>query len=62
VNVRGESGPGVARSAYEHLYANKVLVRYFPGHPLTASFLRISVGTNEEMLLLREQLDAWQRS
>jgi histidinol-phosphate aminotransferase len=59
---RGESGPAVARSAYEHLYAHKVLVRYFPGHPLTASFLRISIGTNAEMVLLREQLDAWQRS
>ena len=62
VNARGESGPAVARSAYEHLYAHKVLVRYFPSHPLTASFLRISIGTNAEMVVLREQLDAWQRS
>jgi histidinol-phosphate aminotransferase len=37
-----------------------VLVRYFPNHPLTASFLRISVGTDAEMAVLREQLDAWQ--
>jgi len=62
VNARGESGPAIARSAYEHLYAHKVLVRYFPNHPLTASFLRISIGTNAEMAVLREQLDAWQRS
>ena len=62
VDARGDSGPAVARSAYEHLYANKVLVRYFPNHPLTASFLRVSVGTDEEMAVLREQLDAWQRS
>jgi histidinol-phosphate aminotransferase len=61
-NARGEMGPAVARSAYEHLYANKVLVRYFPNHPLTASFLRISIGTDAEMTVLREQLDAWQRS
>jgi histidinol-phosphate aminotransferase len=60
VNTRGETGPAVARSAYEFLYANKVLVRYFPSHPLTASFLRISVGTDDEMALLRERLDAWQ--
>lgn len=57
---RSETGPAVARSAYEHLYANKVLVRYFPSHPLTDSFLRISVGTDGEMAVLREQLDAWQ--
>jgi histidinol-phosphate aminotransferase len=57
---RGETGAAVARSAYEHLYANKVLVRYFPSHPLTASFLRISVGTDAEMAVLRQQLDAWQ--
>jgi histidinol-phosphate aminotransferase len=62
VNARGDTGPAVARSAYEHLYANRVLVRYFPNHPLTASFLRISVGTDAEMAVLREQLDAWQRS
>jgi len=59
VDGRGETGPSVARSAYEHLYANKVLVRYFPSHPLTASFLRITVGTDSEMAVLREQLDAW---
>ena len=59
-NARGETGSAVARSAYEHLYANKVLVRYFPSHPLTASFLRISVGTDAEMATLRERLDAWQ--
>lgn len=61
VSARGERGPEVARAAYEHLHANKVLVRYFPNHPLTASFLRISVGTDAEMAVLREQLDAWQR-
>ena len=58
--ARGETGPAVARAAYEHLYANKVLVRYFPSHPLTASFLRITVGTDAEMAVLRQQLDAWQ--
>ncbi|MEO6528348.1 MAG: histidinol-phosphate transaminase [Gemmatimonadaceae bacterium] len=61
-NARGETGPAVARSAYEHLLAQKVLVRYFPKHPLTASFLRISVGTDAEMGVLRERLDEWQAS
>jgi histidinol-phosphate aminotransferase len=60
VSARGERGPAVARSAYEHLYAHKVLVRYFPNHPLTASFLRVSIGTDDEMALLRDRLDAWQ--
>ncbi|ATC66049.1 histidinol-phosphate transaminase [Nibricoccus aquaticus] len=58
-NAKGESGPAVAKSAYDFLYKNKVLVRYFPSHPLTASFLRISVGTDEEMLTLDEKLQAW---
>jgi histidinol-phosphate aminotransferase len=58
-NSRGESGPAVARSAYDFLYARKVLVRYFASHALTASFLRISVGTDDEMTVLHEHLDAW---
>jgi len=58
-NARGESGPAVARAAYDFLYARKVLVRYFPSHALTASFLRISVGTEDEMLVLDHTLDAW---
>jgi histidinol-phosphate/aromatic aminotransferase/cobyric acid decarboxylase-like protein len=58
-NARGETGPAVAASAYEHLRANKILVRYFPGHPLTASFLRISVGTDAEMDAVHQSLQAW---
>jgi histidinol-phosphate aminotransferase len=57
--TRGETGPAVARAAYDYLHARKVLVRYFPNHPLTAAFLRISVGTDEEMVILRDTLDAW---
>jgi histidinol-phosphate aminotransferase len=58
-NARGECGPSVAKSAYEYLYAHKVLVRYFGSHALTASFLRITVGTDGEMLVLHQTLDAW---
>jgi histidinol-phosphate aminotransferase len=57
--ARGESGPAVAQSAYDFLYAHRVLVRHFPSHALTASFLRISIGTDEEMRFLDETLDAW---
>jgi histidinol-phosphate aminotransferase len=58
-NARGEAGPAVAKSAYDYLYAHKVLIRYFPSHALTASFLRISVGNDDEMLVLNETLQAW---
>ncbi len=58
-NVRGESGPAVALSAYDFLCRRKVLVRHFPSHALTASFLRITVGTDGEMSALNESLDAW---
>lgn len=61
-NARGESGPAVAQAAYDFLYARKVLVRHFPSHALTAPFLRISVGTDREMLVLSETLDAWLKS
>ena len=62
VNARGETGPDVARSAYDYLHAHKVLVRYFPKHPLTASFLRVTIGTDAEIAVLRERLDEWQAS
>ncbi len=58
-NARGESGPAVAKSAYDFLCAHQVLVRLFPSHALTAPFLRISVGSDDEMLVLSDTLDAW---
>jgi histidinol-phosphate aminotransferase len=61
-NARGHTGVDVAKSAYAFLYARKVLVRHFPSHALTAPFLRISVGTDAEMRVLSETLDAWQNS
>jgi histidinol-phosphate aminotransferase len=58
-NSDGESGPAVAKAAYDFLFAHKVLVRHFPSHALTAPFLRISVGTDAEMRVLSDTLDAW---
>jgi histidinol-phosphate aminotransferase len=58
----GRTGTGVARAAYDFLFSRKVLVRHFPSDALTASFLRISVGTDDEMLVLEENLDAWQKA
>lgn len=61
-DARGATGPQVARAAYDFLCARKVLVRHFPSHALTAPFLRITVGTDSEMRVLSESLDAWQRN
>ena len=58
----GETGPAVAKSACDFLVSRQVLVRHFPSHALTASFLRVSVGTDGEMRVLNESLDAWQRT
>ncbi|HEY3755136.1 MAG TPA: histidinol-phosphate transaminase [Opitutaceae bacterium] len=59
---QGETGPSVAKRAYEYLYARKILVRYFPSHALTASFLRVTVGADDEMHRLNGALDAWQET
>ena len=59
---RGATGRDVAESAYRFLFNHKVLVRHFPSHALTAPFLRITVGTDDEMLVLNETFDAWLKS
>ena len=58
-NAAGEAGPEVAQALYDYLLSRNILVRHFPSHALTTSFLRISVGTDEEMLLLHETLEVW---
>lgn len=58
-NANGESGPEVAKSLYDFFVSRRILVRAFPSHPLTASFLRISIGTDEEMAAVDEAIDAW---
>ncbi|KXU34774.1 histidinol phosphate aminotransferase [Cephaloticoccus primus] len=55
----GEMGAAVAQAAYDFLCERRVLVRHFPKHALTAPFLRISVGTDEQMLTLWNSLQAW---
>jgi len=60
--ANGQAGVAIAQSVYHHLLSRKILVRAFPNHPLTASFLRISVGTDDEMLLVHQALLAWQPS
>ncbi|MBK1877876.1 histidinol-phosphate transaminase [Pelagicoccus mobilis] len=58
-NGAGESGSEVAESLFEFFKANKILVRYFPSSPLTDSFLRISVGDDDQMLYVSETIQKW---
>ncbi len=58
-NARGETGPAVAKSLYEFLLSRKILVRAFPSHALTAPFLRISVGSDDEMFAVNTAFEAW---
>jgi histidinol-phosphate aminotransferase len=58
-NARGETGPAVAKSLYDFLLSQKILVRAFPSHALTASFLRISVGNDDEMFAVNTAIEAW---
>lgn len=58
-DAHGESGPAVARSLHDFFTSSRILVRAFPSHPLTASFLRISIGTDSDMLAVDEAIKAW---
>ncbi|MGA3006300.1 MAG: histidinol-phosphate transaminase [Opitutaceae bacterium] len=62
VDAGGRTGPAVAKALYDFLFARKILVRHFPSHALTAGFLRVSVGTDDEMLVFSDALDAWQKA
>ena len=58
-NGAGESGAAVAASLFEHLKQAHVLVRYFPAHPLTCSFIRVSIGTDAEMKAFLIAVTSW---
>jgi len=58
-NAQGETGPAVAKSLYDFLLSQKILVRAFPSHALTAPFLRISVGSDDEMFAVNTAIEAW---
>jgi histidinol-phosphate aminotransferase len=60
-NAAGQTGPEVASDLFKHLEARKILVRYFPKHPLTASHLRISIGTQSEMERFMEEVTSWKQ-
>jgi histidinol-phosphate aminotransferase len=58
-NAKGETGPAVAKSLYDFFVSQKILVRAFPSHALTAPFLRISVGSDDEMFAVNKAIEAW---
>ncbi|MBC2606379.1 histidinol-phosphate transaminase [Pelagicoccus albus] len=58
-NAAGECGASVAQDLFEFFKENKILVRYFPSSPLTDSFLRISVGDEDQMLKVSETIEKW---
>ncbi|MGJ8638864.1 MAG: histidinol-phosphate transaminase [Opitutaceae bacterium] len=58
-NTKGEAGAGVAAELFEHLKQSKVLVRYFPKHPLTCAFIRVSIGTDVEMKAFLTAVNSW---
>ncbi|MCD8481950.1 MAG: histidinol-phosphate transaminase [Verrucomicrobia bacterium] len=58
----GQFGLNIAGSLFEHLYNSRILIRKFPNHPLTAPYLRISIGTDAQMDALNEIIDQWQQN
>lgn len=59
VNANGEKGAEVAKDLFDFFKAQKILVRYFPSSALTETFLRISVGDEDQMLHVSETIQKW---
>ncbi|MEM8867660.1 MAG: histidinol-phosphate transaminase [Verrucomicrobiota bacterium] len=55
----GATGAAVAASLFEFLKDQRVLVRSFPKHPLTCAFLRVSIGTDDEMDAFLQAVKSW---
>ena len=60
VDSFGNYGASIAKKAFEFLRENQIFIRYFPEHDLTSSYLRISIGKQEELDMLTECLQKWQ--
>ena len=59
VNPAGATGAEVAGELFEFLKERRVLVRYFPNHPLTCAFIRVSIGTEDQMQAFIECIQSW---
>jgi histidinol-phosphate aminotransferase len=58
-DATGQSGPEVAGALFEYLKEQRVLVRYFPAHPLTCAFIRVSIGTDNQMQAFLTAIHSW---
>jgi histidinol-phosphate aminotransferase len=59
VDSKGVTGREVATDLYDYLTSKNVLIRYFPQHELTSSYLRISIGNPGDMNILLETIIEW---
>jgi histidinol-phosphate aminotransferase len=57
-----EPSEQLAQGLYRFLVDQRILVRYFSNHSLVRSGIRISVGTPEQMEILKEKLTAWKKA
>ncbi len=62
VDRHANPSPELAQALFQHLESRRILVRYFPKHPLTASHLRISIGSPSQMDRLIEEIRTWQKT
>ena len=59
VNAAGETGAEVAADLFRFLKERRILVRYFPNHPLTCAFIRVTIGTDTQMQVFIEGIQSW---
>jgi histidinol-phosphate aminotransferase len=62
INSKGLYGEEIALNLFNFLSANNVLIRYFPNNAQTSSFLRISIGKQEEMDMLLDLINKWKKT
>jgi len=60
-DASGRTGPEIAESLFSWLKRHKILVRHFGKHSLTRDFLRISIGDEDQMLVLWEVIQKWRK-
>lgn len=59
LGINGQASAKTAANLFHYLLENKILVRYFPKHPLTESYLRISIGNPSQMNKVVESIKEW---
>ena len=58
-NARGERGANVAKSLFEFLKGMKILPRYFPNEKRIESYLRLTIGTAEQIAAVKDAARKW---